>query len=154
MIKDDIVALSVKDKNAYPFVSVDTTLSDKYILNLAYATPKTDENGEIISFKNVTRNGKCIIVADAKTMERINDAVKIKSRGLFSYKLDCEGVTSVRFVFLPIWAWIIILAVILGVCGFIFRKPIISLVTGKKQKKSKKVIKTKKKDLDSDSSIL
>lgn len=154
MIKDDIVALSVKDKNAYPFVSVDTTLSDKYILNLAYATPKTDENGEIISFKNVTRNGKCIIVADAKTMERINDAVKIKSRGLLSYKLDGEGVTSVRFVFLPIWAWIIILAVILGVCGFIFRKPIISLVTGKKQKKSKKVIKTKKKDLDSDSSIL
>jgi hypothetical protein len=135
IIKNDTAAIQVTRDEAgekyYPFVRIASGFTASDPLKLAYVTVQTSDDGEV-KFKNATVGGVCAIVADESTLESLKDIVEFESRGLLSYVLAEKGETAVRFIFLPVWVWIIIILVIIGVLGFVFRKKIQILFLKKK----------------------
>ncbi len=138
-IKNDVLALGVSDDKSvmYPCILLDGVLKTEETLNFAYVRCLWNDNDDIYGFKNVTRGKETVLLGDIQAIEKASEIIKLKSRGLLSYKVDENGMSLVRFIFLPIWAWVVIGVTVCGsaVAIFIVKK-------GKSQKPVAK--KTKK----------
>ena len=149
---DDVVGLCRTEVSDgvyyYPYVEVSKELREGVLIKIAVCNEKTDKNGVITGYKNITSNGSRIFYCPVEIEEKCAAWFDVQSRGLLSYSLKDSGTVSVRFIFLPIWAWLLIaLAIALAVC-FVFRKRIFELVKnirGKFKKKKAPIVHHKKR---------
>ena len=141
IVKDDTLALCAVDKNGkktYPNIKLESALTSVTGVAVAFCEEKLDSEGVIKGFKNTTKNGMYVLIGEPEFIEKSTELVAVKSRGLLSYKITDSGECSVRFIFLPIWAWLIIIISVLGITGFIFRKQLLKLFVFIKRKLKKK----------------
>lgn len=143
-VQNDVIGLCVTENNGkknYPCVYINTKITTNVEQNIAFYSEKTDSDGNVKAYKNATKSGEYILIGNRESYE----IFKVKSRGLLSYKITDEGKTSVRFIFLPVYAWIIILVVAFAAAVIVFRKRIMLLIAPVIPQKWKKGNNKKKK---------
>lgn len=139
---NDVVALCRTEKSDgsyyYPHVDVNAKLRDGVSIKIGLYSEKTDSDGQVTKYKNITTNSARIYECKVDIEEHTKGCFDVQSRGLLSYSLLKDGTVSVRFIFLPLWAWLLIALGALAVVCVIFRKRIINLVLSLKNKLKKK----------------
>ena len=130
-VQNDTIGLCVTetdDGKFYPCIIIDSKMTATVKQSVGYYSERLDDDGNLKGLKKATRNGLFVVLGNNAEVARADEIFEMKSRGLLSYKLTDEGVTSVRFIFLPVWAWMIILAAAVTALCVIFRKQIVRLV--------------------------
>ena len=139
---EDVVGLCLTEKSDgsefIPYVRVEEALRDGVLINIAICSESTDSNGDITGYKNITKNGSRIYDGKAEIMEETADRFAIQSKGLLSFSLKDDGTLSVKFVFLPIWAWVLIALGIIEIVCLILRKQIVRGIKALRLKFKKK----------------
>jgi predicted outer membrane repeat protein len=132
----------------YPVIEVSKELREGVLIKIALCSEKTDKNGGIVAYNNITSNNSRIFSCPAELEEKCAAWFEVQSRGLLSYTLKDGGTVSVKFIFLPIWAWLLIVfAIVIAVC-FVFRAKIfevIQKIIAKFKKKKTPIIHHKKR---------
>ena len=125
----------------YPCIELKSKLTTTVLQEVSYYKEKLDSDGNVKGYKKATRSGELLYFGSEASTEGADEIFNVTSRGLLSYKLD-GGVTEVRFVFLPILAWLLILLGILCAACFVFRKKLLVFLKflRKKLKKKKKPV--------------
>lgn len=136
-VQEDVFALAVTEKG-YPVFTLSGVPEIKTVFKIAYAKEKLDDDGNTEGFSNATRNGKVFFAGSTEAVEKASEIFEVEKRGLLSYGLDEYGETSVRFIYLPIWAWILIGVGACGIAVFLFRKRIKKLFVKDCDKKNVK----------------
>lgn len=151
IVKEDTLALCAVTQNGkkvFPTIKLESALTSRTGVTVAFCEEKLDSDGTIKGFKNTTKNGMCVLIGEPEIIEKSTELVAVKSRGLLSYKINDNGECSVRFIFLPMWVWLIIIIAILGITGFIFRKQLLKLIffiKGKFKKKKAPIVHHKRR---------
>lgn len=140
-VKEDVFALAVGEKNGkmvYPSFVLSEVPRFTSSFKIAYATEKLDDSGSVKGFSNSTSGNAVFFNGSEEAVKIANELFEIEGRGIISYKLNESGEVTVRFLYIPVWLFVIICVLILGGILFIFRKRLMLAVSSIKNKSKKK----------------
>lgn len=126
-----------KDKEGnenVPIIEIDGASTILDYMYVGFFREKTDKDGNVTGYKTANKSGRAVFVGNADDIKNSEKWYIVYSNGLLSYTIKENGTLSPRFLFLPIWAWGIIIPV-LGAGGFFGYKKISALVKKKKAAK-------------------
>jgi len=149
-VQNDVIGLCVTEKDGeknYPSIELKSKLTATVTQKIGFYQEKLDSDGNVKGYKNVTKSDLPLFFGSEIATESAEQIFEVENRGLLSYKIK-GTILSVRFIFLPIWAWVLIALALVAALAFIFRKKLtvwLIRVTDKLFKKKRRGKKTNKK---------
>jgi len=149
-VQNDVIGLCVTDKDgvkSYPSIDLESKLTTTVVQKIGYYREKLGSDGNVKGYKNVTKSKLQLFYGSEQATESAEQMFKVQNRGLLSYKI-VNNQLSVRFIFLPIWSWVLIALAAIVAVAIIFRKKLavfVSPLIDKTVKKKKHGKKTNKK---------
>lgn len=129
LLNNDSVAICstvVDGEKVYPYIYLPSKMTATVSVNISFCDEKLDKDGAIKEYKEATKGSMRILDGSDESIESARRILKVDSRGVLSYKIKRDGTLSVRFLFLPIWSWVII-ALAVSVLCFVFRAKIVKV---------------------------
>ena len=130
----DVIGLCVTEENGeknYPYIKLEPSSGFYNEVTAAFCSEKTDKDGNVSGYRNVSKSKMLVVFGDEASMLETLENLSVKSRGLLSYKIQKTGFLSVRFVYLPVFVWVIIIVATAVTVSLIFRKKIVALIKKK-----------------------
>ena len=118
-----------------PIIEIDGASTILDYMYVGFFREKTDKDGSVTGYKTANKSGRAVFVGNADDIKSSEKWYVVYSKGPVSYTIRENGTLSPRFLFLPVWAWFIIVPA-LSAGGFFGYKKINTLVKKKKAAKA------------------
>ena len=118
-----ICSTVIGEEKVYPYIYLPAKMTATVTVDIAFCDEKLDKDGALKGYKEATKGSMRLLDGSDESIESAKQIMKVNSRGALSYKINSDGTLSVRFLFLPIWSWVLIITAI-AVSGFVFRAKI------------------------------
>ena len=125
-----------EDKNGnqnIPYIEITGASTVLDYMYVGFFREKTDKDGNVTGYATSNKSGRSVFVGTAEDIKNTEKWYIAYYRGPLSYVINEDGTLSPRFLYLPIWAWFIIVPA-LGAGGFFGYKKIKPLIKNKKSK--------------------